>query len=365
MANWVILGCGYVGTRLARALLADGHAVRVCARNKARLEPLAALGAEVFEIDGAKRRAFGPPLYGVQDAHVVYSIPPIAGAPPGATVSRAAEAAQAIAARSFIYLGSTAVYGETDSSEVVDEGSPVAISDAEAAPRIAEEGAVETARLSGLRTIILRLAAIYGPGRGVRERLKAGTYQLLDDGIHYYSRVHVDDLVGVIRAAAERAPAGARYCVADDRPSTQREYVEWLGARMGLPLPPSVQSLAPGKRRRPVRNRKVSNAHLHAELAYTFRYPSFEEGERAIEAEAVPGAPIEPATAAVPTVIVVEPPVVPAAVEAPQLDAAVPRLVAELVAALATSDTASEGLMEALAPLEAAVQALRSRTKRS
>ena len=285
MATWVILGCGYVGTRLSRALLADGHEVRACARKLDKLAPLAALGAKLFEIDGAKRRSFGPPLYGARDLHVVFSIPPIPGSPPGATVARAAEAAQVAGAKSFTYLGSTAVYGETPSGEVVDEDSPVAIGDPQAAPRIAEEGAVESARLAGLHAIILRLSAIYGPGRGVRERLKKGNYELVDDGMHYFSRVHIDDLVGIIRAGAERAPTGARYCVADDRAATQREYAEWLCARMQLPMPPSVESLAPGKRRRPVRNRKISNAKLHAELGYKFLYPSFEEGELAIEAE--------------------------------------------------------------------------------
>jgi nucleoside-diphosphate-sugar epimerase len=286
MATWVILGCGYVGTRLSRALLADGHAVRACARNVGRLQPLAELGAQLFQVDGAKRRSFGPPLYGAPDLNVVFSIPPLPGSPPGATIARAAEAAQAAGAKSFIYLGSTAVYGETPSGDIVDEETAVALSDPEAAARVAEESAVETARLSGLHTVILRLAAIYGPGRGVRERLKKGDYQLIDDGIHWFSRVHVDDLVGVIRTAADRAPRGARYCVADDRPSTQREYTEWLCTRMGLPMPPSVASLAPGAKRRPVRNRKIDNHRLHEELGYTFRYPSYVEGEQAIEAEA-------------------------------------------------------------------------------
>lgn len=294
MATWVILGCGYVGTRLARALLAEGHTVRACGRDLARLAPLAALGAELVQIDGAKRRSFGAALYGASGAHVVFSIPPIAGSPPGSTVGRAAEAAQLAGARSFLYLGSTAVYGETPSGEIVDESSPLAIGDPEAASRIAEESAVETARLSGLHTVVLRLAAIYGPGRGVRERLQKGNYQLVDDGVHYYSRVHVDDLVGILRVAAERAPSGALYCVADDRPSTQREYVEWLSVRLGLPIPPSVPSLAPGQRRRPVRNRKVDNRHLHEELGYVFRYPSFVEGELAIEAEAGNAGPSPP-----------------------------------------------------------------------
>ena len=311
MATWVIFGCGYVGTRLAKQLLADGHDVRACSRSLHKLQALAALGAHTFEVDGMKRRSFGPPLYGASEARVVYSIPPIPGTPPGMTVGRAAEAAQLAGARAFVYLGSTAVYGETPSGETVDEESPIAISDPEAGPRIAEESAVDTAQLSGIRTIILRLAAIYGPGRGVRERLKRGDYPLIDDGVHWYSRVHVDDLCGIIRVAAEDAPIGARYCVADDHPATQREYVEWLCARLGLPLPANVESLAPGKRRRPVRNRKVSNAKLKRELGYTFRFPSYVEGELAIEAE----------TATTPVVAPAPPVVIPEKTTPPELEA--------------------------------------------
>ncbi len=307
MATWVILGCGYTGTRLARALLAEGHEVRVAARNVERLAPLGELGAQVFAIDGAKRRSIGPVLYGARDARVVFSIPPIRGMPPGLTVASAAQAAQAGSVRSFVYLGSTAVYGETPSGDIVDEDSPISIGDSEAAPRIAEEIAVDTARLSGLRTVILRLAAIYGPGRGVRERLKLGNYQLLDDGIHYYSRIHVDDLCGIIRAAAEHEVSGRTYCVADDRPSTQREYLEWLSARMQLPMPASVASLAPGARRRPVRNRQISNARMKAELGYRLRYPSFVEGELAIEAE-LPAASFPTAPVVVEATATVSPP---------------------------------------------------------
>src|SRR5262249_61640130 len=98
--------------------------------------------------------------------------------------------------------------------------------------RIAEEQAVELARLSGLSTVVLRLAALYGPGRGVRERLRAGNYQLIDEGRHYFSRVHVDDVVGIVRAAAARAAAGALYCVSDDRPSTQAEDAAWVVDRL-------------------------------------------------------------------------------------------------------------------------------------
>ncbi|MGZ3426338.1 MAG: NAD-dependent epimerase/dehydratase family protein [Polyangia bacterium] len=289
MADWAILGCGYVGTRLARALCAEGgHRVRVCARNGARLEPLRAVGAEVYAMDAAKSRAFGPALYGLTSPIVVYSIPPLPNLPAGEPLRRAADAAAAVGASRFLYLSSTAVYGETPDGETVDEETPVALSDAEALTRISEESAVDMARVSGLSTVVLRLSAIYGPGRGVRERLKAGSYKLIDDGAHWFSRVHVDDIVGILRAAVERAPSGAVYCVADDRPTTQKEYADWLVARLGVKPPPSVPSLAPGAPRRGVRNRKVANARLKRELEYTFRYPSYVEGEQAIEAETTP-----------------------------------------------------------------------------
>ena len=348
MATWVIFGCGYVGTRLAHRLLDDGHEVRAGARNLGKLAPLARRGAKLYELDGAKRRSFGPLLYGAPDAHVVFSIPPIPGSPPGSTVARAAEASQVAGARAFVYLGSTAVYGETPSGETVDEDSPIAISDQEAGPRIAEESAVDTAQISGVRTVVLRLAAIYGPGRGVRERLRGGTYQLIDDGAHYYSRVHVDDLCNIIRASAEHAKAGSKYCVADDHPATQREYVEWLCARMDLPVPPSVASLAPGARRRPVRNRKVANAKLKAELDYRFVYPSYVEGELAIEAETSAMVAVRAPT--------------PAAQPAPEPAPVAPH-VAELAAALKKfveegSSEERDALRRALGPLAAALKAL-------
>ena len=204
--------------------------------------------------------------------------------------------------------------------------------------RIAEESAVEMARLAGLRTVVLRLAAIYGPGRGVRERLKARTYKLIDEGEHYFSRVHVDDIVGILRAAAENAPGGAVYCVADDRPTTQREYADWLVARLGVPAPPSVPSLAPGAPRRGIRNRKVANARLKRELDYRFRYPSFVEGEAAIEAEEGGAAPTPPAVVPPTSAAATEPAPPPIAPDPPRSTDPLRQLADRLAEAIALLD---------------------------
>lgn len=294
--SWIILGAGYVGSRLARALRRDGHQVLAVSRHVEKLAPLAAIGCKVMAADAAKQRAFMPVFYGQTSPYVLFSIPPIPMAPAGSAVQRAAEvAALAGGCRKFIYLGSTAVYGATMSSEWVDENTATALSDPDGAPRIADEATLETIRLGGLNTCVLRLAAIYGPGRGVRERIKKGNYKLTDNGVHYFSRVHVDDIVGIVRAATQ-SPAGALYCVADREPSTQREYADWLCDRMGVPRFPDVGDPPYLK---PVKNRRVSSDLLVKELDYKFLYPSFREGEAAIEAEAARGDEPIPAVAPV------------------------------------------------------------------
>ena len=94
MSDWVILGCGYVGTRLARVLLESGHRVRACGRKLERLVELQHAGAQLQAIDGAKSRTFGPALYGMSSPTVLYSIPPVQGMPPGEALRRATDARQ-------------------------------------------------------------------------------------------------------------------------------------------------------------------------------------------------------------------------------------------------------------------------------
>jgi nucleoside-diphosphate-sugar epimerase len=266
--SWLVLGCGYVGARLATALRQDGEPVRVVARDAQRLQPLAALGAEVRALDLAK--SAGEAFQGLARPIVVYSVPP---------AGDLIEKALAHDARRFVYLGSTGVYGDTPPDQWVDEDTPTAPQDPDAAPRLADEAAVLAAQVDSVR---LRVAAIYGPGRGLRARLLRGDLKLTDGGQAVFSRIHVDDLAGVIRAAAARAPRNALYCVADDRPTSQREYVEWLCAHLGKPLPPSAPPPT-GAPRHAVRGRRVANARLKRELGYELKYPTFVEGEKSLD----------------------------------------------------------------------------------
>jgi nucleoside-diphosphate-sugar epimerase len=153
-----------------------------------------------------------------------------------------------------------------------------------------DEDTILASSFESLRTVILRLAPVYGPGRGVRERLRKNEYRILDDGQHAISRIHVDDVVRVVSAAEQHAPTRSCYLVADDEPTTQGEYARWLSERMGLPMPPSRSMFQPGASRVAHRNRRIRNQRLKQALSLELRYPSFREGEAAIEAEAAAAA---------------------------------------------------------------------------
>ena len=286
MTPLIILGCGYVGTRLARAALAAGRTVRVCARSTGRLAALGPEGAQVKYLDAAVPKQLGPVLSGLGGATVVYSIPPVTSLPPGQAIRAALQAAYGAGAGCFVHLSSAGLYGSApDDESWIDEATPIAHDDPPMMNVQSDEREVENCQFDRLRTVILRLAPVYGPGRGVRERMRKQEYRILDEGQHVTSRIHVDDVVNVVFAAEDRARTRSCYLVADDEPTTQGQYARWLSERLGLPMPPSRQMFEPGAPRIAHRNRRVRNALVKHELGIELRYPSYREGEAAIEAE--------------------------------------------------------------------------------
>ncbi len=278
----IILGCGFLGTRIARAALAEGRAVRACRRSTGRLASRAAAGAEVKFVAASTPKQFTPALASADGATVVYAIPPIS---PGVGMRAVLQAAYAGGAACFVYFSSSGLYGATPDDDVwIDEDTPRAMDDTPMHRVIADEDGVAACAHARLRTVILRIAPVYGGGRGVRARMRKGDYRIIDEGQHVTSRIHVDDLVRVVFAAEAHAPRGACYLVADDEPTTQGEYARWLSAHLGLPMPPS-RALHDAGGPRTYRNRKIRNARMKAELGVTLAYPSFREGEAQIDRE--------------------------------------------------------------------------------
>lgn len=181
----------------------------------------------------------------------------------------------------YVYTSSTGVYGQTDGS-LVDETSPTE-------PEVptgrilleAEALVLCAARERRVPALVLRLAGIYGPGRGYwLKQFLSGEARITGHGERILNMVHCDDVVGAVIAALKHGQGGEVYNVVDDEPVAQLALFEWLAAELKRPLPPSMPGEPALERRRGATSKRVSNAKLKRELGYGFIYPTFREGFR-------------------------------------------------------------------------------------
>jgi nucleoside-diphosphate-sugar epimerase len=254
---WTIVGCGYVGERLAARLIAAGHPVLATTRREERASLLRRLGAEVF---------VGPPESTPSREGILCDSVPGDGGHLSALVG-------ATRARRVIYLSATSVYGQQGDGAWIDEDSPTRGDTARGRARLAAESSLHAAAdRAGIESVSLRIAGIYGPGRGVAARLRAGTYRVIGDGSTWSNRIHVDDLVTVILAVAQVQPLPRRtYVVSDGHPTTQREHADAVAAALGLEPPPSVpvEQVSAEAAEMALGNRRILTTNMQKELRLT------------------------------------------------------------------------------------------------
>ncbi|HEX9046318.1 MAG TPA: SDR family oxidoreductase [Verrucomicrobiae bacterium] len=181
--------------------------------------------------------------------------------------------------KKFVYTSSTSVYGQTDGS-FVTETSPAEPAEETSQALVAAERVLQDAATKGkLPAVILRVAGIYGPGRGHWfKQFVRGEARIEGDGSRWLNMIHRDDVVGAIIAALEHGRAGEVYNAADNEPVTQLQFFEWLAEKLNQPLPPKVPAEEIARRKRGVTNKRVSNEKLRRELKYVFRFPDFRAG---------------------------------------------------------------------------------------
>ena len=278
----LIVGCGYLGTAAGALLVRAGHKVVGLRRTNEEQDELLCAGIEPVPGDvtdpGSLDRLSGP-----IDA-VVNTVSSSRG---GADVYRAVylEGTRILLdwlrqhpVRRYVYTSSTSVYGQTDGS-TVDEDSPAEPgTETGAVLRATEELLLDAAR-GGFPAVILRVAGIYGPGRGhLFRQFLEGEARLSGDGHRCMNMIHRDDAATAIVAALERGQGGRIYNCTDDESVTQRDFLAWLSDRLARPMPTPTDEEAPTRKKRGITHKRVSNLRLRTELGWVPRYPTFREG---------------------------------------------------------------------------------------
>jgi nucleoside-diphosphate-sugar epimerase len=268
------LGHGYSGGRLAATL--PGWRRLGTVRTPEKAQALAAAGIEPIPWDDS--RAVDRAVAAA--SHVLVSVPPDAAGDP--VLRRLADALRAASPVWIGYLSTTGVYGDRNGDWVDEDGARAPVNE-RSRWRV---GAEDAWLASGLPVTIFRLAGIYGPGRSAFDRLRAGRAQRIVKPGQVFSRIHVDDVATVLRAAMARGAPGRAYNVADDEPAPPQDVIAHAAELLGVPVPPEVRiedaTLTTMARSFYAESKRVSNRRIREELGVALAYPTYREGLAAI-----------------------------------------------------------------------------------
>lgn len=273
----LILGCGYTGLQLAKRLMQDSITVHVT--NRSGSVP----GLRSFPfIHSPTEAPVLPPSVAYQGVtHILSTIPPDGQGndPVGLHLLSTLEN---LSLKWFGYLSTTGVYGDSQGAWV-DETSPLNPQSVRSQNRVK----AETLFLqSSLPTHIFRLPGIYGPGRSILDRLKAGTARHILKPGHVFSRIHVDDIVQTLYQSMQQPQPGSIYNVTDDLPSEPSTLIEEGSQLLGITPPLAIAYEA--AQMNPMAQsfwqecRRVSNLKIKTDLGIKLLYPSYREGLRSI-----------------------------------------------------------------------------------
>lgn len=293
----LVIGCGYLGRRVAAAWLQAGHNVIALTRSTANAQELSRLGVQPIVGDICESATL-PEFPDVETLLFAVGFDRTSGhSQHEVYVDGLKNVLNQVASRCerFIYISSSSVYGQS-AGEWVDETSPCEPVQSGGQCCLAAEALVReffpavkpapapvpSPQGEGRRerncANVLRLSGIYGPGRLLSriESLRAGE-PLSGQGEAWLNLIHVDDAVAAVLACERRGQSGETYLISDDSPIRREEYYSQLARLVAAPLPVFADD-QPAKRGSGGLNKRCSNKKASAELGLTLAYPTITAG---------------------------------------------------------------------------------------
>jgi nucleoside-diphosphate-sugar epimerase len=264
----LILGCGYLGRRVAWRWVEQGR--RVFALTRGNSEQLRALGIEPIVGDVCDPATLRD-LPRVNTVFYAIGLDRSSGhSMREVYVDGLANVLTALPRpERFIHVSSTSVYGQTDGGWVNEESATEPVEDSGRvvlnAERLLRERIPEA--------IILRFAGIYGPDRLLRKAALLRGEPLVGDCEKWLNLIHVDDGVDAVLAAEAKAEPGSTFTIADGSPVSRREFYSHWAKVLGAP-PAAFEHLPePG-----AANRRISNDAARSRLGWSPRHSSYRDG---------------------------------------------------------------------------------------
>lgn len=266
----LILGCGYIGTKVASLWKEKGFSLTLTTRNPEKLASLSRIGKKSIILKGNDEDEIALLL----EEHDVILITIAADTPEDyeTAYKNTSQVIRRLASelnrpKTLIYISSTSVYGD-QKGQWVDETSPLNGKGDKIQFLIDAEKNYLFLSEIGWQVVVLRFSEIYGPERELSKRVKKLTeHPLPGDGSRYTNMIHREDAARAIDFALRHHFSGI-YNIADDEHPTRKELYAQVSKKFGLPQivwdpshPPLSQS-----------NKRVSNHKLKSQ-GFAFHYP--------------------------------------------------------------------------------------------
>ncbi|MDE5122010.1 MAG: SDR family oxidoreductase [Trichodesmium sp. St19_bin1] len=270
----VIIGCGYVGTAVAKLWSQKSHQLTVTTTSAERVSELQNIAPQVLVMKGNDSSAMEDVLQNQEI--VLLSLGHRYGNGYRQTYLETAQTLLTALKKTptveqIIYTGSYSVYGDKN-GEWVDENSPVTPTNENGNILYETEQMLLSASTPQRRVCILRLGGIYGPGRELVKIFSRWEGQTRPgNGDDVTNWIHLDDIVGALEFAKNKQLQGI-YNLVSNIPMISRELLNGLQKYQGLGQiywDASTYSIRPFNAR--VSNQKLRNEGfelVHPEIVF-------------------------------------------------------------------------------------------------
>ena len=266
-----ILGCGWLGLPLGRALINEGYTVKGTTRDSGKLSILREHDIWPWLLTLNPQPVHEEPVDNFFDCDtLIINVPPglRGGNPPEFPVLQIQGILPWIQRNQphVIYVSSTSVY--PGSSGLVTESYTDPIQDSEAHPILLAERLLR--KNNAFSTTIIRFSGLYGYDRNPA-RYFAGRKDIRN-GTAPVNLIHRDDCIAIIQKLIEQNIRDEVFNATADEHPTREEYYREMVSRAGLELPTFSDT------EEETRHKIISNQKLKDVLGYRFLYPSPYDG---------------------------------------------------------------------------------------
>jgi len=288
LKNIIIVGCGYIGKKVARLLMQKKLAPS-CLVNTENSQvncQSAGLNCVRFDLDNQGEKSNAPSGLDFEKSVIAYFVPP---QPQGDIDYRMHNFvkmldALALPPEKILLISTTGVYGNCH-GEWIDETRPPKPQVDRARRRLsAETRLADYCEENKTQLVVFRVAGIYAADKLPIKRICSAEPIVNAQDSGYTNRIHAQDLARFcVEALCENVAPGIYNCC-DGQPSTMNDYFMKVADAMSLTRPKEIslqqaqQELSAGMLSYLAESKRISNEKLIQHFKTRFNFPNLDAG---------------------------------------------------------------------------------------